>query len=674
MKRKITAIILVVALVLALAIPMTVAPVAAATTTVDGTNWQKTTNYDVATTIGLSDYACTDGYWGWTTSNIWDGPSAPTEVPAQTITGWVSGDFWAEWDEHGVYTHYWFTCDLDITDASALLEVKLVSKYKSPAKLTINDDLYVYVNGNYAGSGGTAIPAGKTGMPGDFVGAASQNKSVAPETDGWYIDGGLPILTDDFVDGTNTICILVEDFAQWGGVGHIQFQITTNEPPVAVADGYSTNEDTPLVIGAPGVLTNDTDAESDPLTAIKVTDPSYGSVTLSADGSFTYTPDTDYNGSDSFTYKANDGTADSNVATVTITVDPVNDPPVAVDDAYTTDEDTALVVAAPGVLGNDSDVDGDSLTAILDTNVNHGVLALNSDGSFIYTPDQGYFGGLADGESDTDSFTYKANDGTADSNVATVTITVTGNNDPVLRASKSADTTMAIPGETITYTIVVHNGGDCTLGVTVVDAMLGIDDYFRLAKGDTKTYTIPYLVTCSDPEILKNTVTVSAIHSEGRVRLIERSWEVQTMFAHTIGYWKNHDWCMLPEGSMFYPVQRRAPEMLLSFFPGRGAEDNGVNPVEMLRAQLIAAEFNFACYNGAMCYTRYTEADITGTMRQAEALLQRLYNDAGGTGNPDLDSWWDGLSKKTQKNVRQACEPLKDILATFNEIGDGYWE
>ena len=351
-----------------------------------------------------------------------------------------------------------------------------------------------------------------------------------------------------------------------------------------------------------------------------------------------------------------------------------NTPPVANDDAYSTDEDSALVVAAPGVLGNDTDADGDPLTAILVGGPSHAsAFTLNSDGSFNYTPDQAYFGGLADGESDTDSFTYKANDGIADSNVATVTITVTGNNDPCLRVDKSADTAMAVPGDTVTYTIVVHNCGDCTLGVTVVDEMVGIDDYFRLAKGATETYIIPYEVDCSDPEFLENTVTVSAIHSTGRMRPIERSWSVQTMFAHTIGFWKNHEWCELPSGSMFGCTNLTEPT-LLTFFPGRGAEDNGVNPVEMLRAQLLAAELNYACYNAEMCYTRYTEADITGTMRQAEALLQRIYLDAGGTGNPDLDTWWSNLSKKQQRNVRQACEPLKEILADFNEIGDGYWE
>ena len=94
----------------------------------------------------------------------------------------------------------------------------------------------------------------------------------------------------------------------------------TNSAPVAVADSYSTAHNTALVQAAPGVLANDTDADANPLTAIVDTSVSHGSLTLNANGGFTYTPTTGYSGPDSFTYHASDGTASSNVVTVSLTV------------------------------------------------------------------------------------------------------------------------------------------------------------------------------------------------------------------------------------------------------------------------------------------------------------------------------------------------------------------
>jgi VCBS repeat-containing protein len=176
-----------------------------------------------------------------------------------------------------------------------------------------------------------------------------------------------------------------------------------------------------LTVAAPGVLGNDADPDGDPLTAVLVTGPSHGSLTLNANGSFSYTPAADFAGSDSFTYRASDGSLNSNPVTVTITVTATNDTPAGVADAYTTAEDTVLTVPAPGVLGNDSDPDSDPLTAVLVTGPSHGSLTLNANGSFSYTPAADFAG--------SDSFSYRASDGTVSSSPATVTITVTPVND-----------------------------------------------------------------------------------------------------------------------------------------------------------------------------------------------------------------------------------------------------
>ncbi|MGD8853014.1 MAG: Ig-like domain-containing protein [Gammaproteobacteria bacterium] len=201
-----------------------------------------------------------------------------------------------------------------------------------------------------------------------------------------------------------------------------------NAAPVAYNDAYSTDQDTPLSVPAPGVLGNDTDADGDALT---VADPRTsaattqdGTVTLNSDGSFSYTPASDFAGDDTFTYTATDGTDTSNTATVTITVNAAggNSAPVANDDAYTTDQDVPLTDAAPGVLGNDTDADGDALT-VADPRTDAatdqgGSVTLNSDGSFSYTPLAGFTG--------DDSFSYSATDGTDTSNAATVTVSVAG--------------------------------------------------------------------------------------------------------------------------------------------------------------------------------------------------------------------------------------------------------
>ena len=168
---------------------------------------------------------------------------------------------------------------------------------------------------------------------------------------------------------------------------------------------------------ANGVLANDTDADDDTLKAVLHAGPSHGSLTLNDDGSFTYTPAADYNGTDSFTYYATDDTFDSAQVTVTITVNAVNDVPVGATDIYTVLPNNQLDInAASGLMSNDSDIDGDSLTVTLVDDVEHGTLTLNSDGSFSYVPETDYHG--------LDTFTYKLNDGNLDSENITVEIYV----------------------------------------------------------------------------------------------------------------------------------------------------------------------------------------------------------------------------------------------------------
>ncbi|MGQ0622323.1 MAG: Ig-like domain-containing protein [Panacagrimonas sp.] len=216
--------------------------------------------------------------------------------------------------------------------------------------------------------------------------------------------------------------------------------VAPNAVPVAVADSFMTSEDTVLSRSAPGVLGNDTDANGDALTAARVAEPSHGNLTLNPNGSFSYTPDANYNGPDSFTYRANDGAANSNTVTVGITVTPVNDAPVAVANPnfLTVVEGGSGSTGSNSVLSNDTDADGGPLTAMLVAGpANDSAFNLMANGRFSYTHDGS--------NTTTDSFTYRANDGTANSNTVTVGITITPVNDAPVAVNDSFSTAEGAP-------------------------------------------------------------------------------------------------------------------------------------------------------------------------------------------------------------------------------------
>ncbi|MFO7615970.1 MAG: Ig-like domain-containing protein [Bacteroidales bacterium] len=202
-------------------------------------------------------------------------------------------------------------------------------------------------------------------------------------------------------------------------------EIYINDVPAAPARTYTVAEDGTLSVAAPGLLLGLKDAQGDTLSAYQGSGPAHGTLTIDSKyGSFIYKPGRDYNGTDTFTYRVTDGTDWSAPATVTITVTPVNDAPVGNKDAYSTNEGVALAVGRlNGVLSNDKDIDGDSLTAQLIYNPGSGTLSyFNSDGSFRYVPNAGFSG--------TDSFVYRASDGKLLSGNTTVSITVVTNNPP----------------------------------------------------------------------------------------------------------------------------------------------------------------------------------------------------------------------------------------------------
>ena len=203
-----------------------------------------------------------------------------------------------------------------------------------------------------------------------------------------------------------------------------------NNVPTAMADSYTTDEDTPLAIAAAGVLANDADVDGDALTAVLVSDVSNGTLSLNADGSFIYTPDENFNGADSFTYTPNDGTTDGAAVTVDITVNAVNDAPtITAIDAGTVSEDDA--VQTINLLAGANDAEGDTLSVInitvTDENGDNVAFTDNGDGTISIDPDQ--FGDvLNEGDSRTVTVNYAVSDG-AEETANTATLVVSGVDD-----------------------------------------------------------------------------------------------------------------------------------------------------------------------------------------------------------------------------------------------------
>ena len=175
----------------------------------------------------------------------------------------------------------------------------------------------------------------------------------------------------------------------------VQDIIAGNQLPEVVADSYTVVEDNTLSVDAvSGVLANDNEPDGETMSTLLVTDGALGTVTLGPDGAFTYIPQLNASGTDTFTYQVSDGVGLSDEATVTITITEVNDEPVTAPDTYVGAPDEALIIAAPGVLDNDFDPERGSIQASLgNVTPTNGNLTLNADGSFTYTPDFG-FGGV----------------------------------------------------------------------------------------------------------------------------------------------------------------------------------------------------------------------------------------------------------------------------------------
>ena len=310
------------------------------------------------------------------------------------------------------------------------------------------------------GTGGEGLASGFPNPPATYYGQVLSSAYFTPTpgltVTAWVGDqlcgqaltreeGGLVVYVvsvraDDEVPGCGTPGRTVElriaeqrlsPLAAWNNGRLWPLTLRPDAPPTAADDTANTPEDTAILVD---VLANDLEPDAEMLVVEALGMPAHGTAVLS-EGLVFYTPDGDYCGADAFAYVVRAGRL-TDTADVAITIIPVNDPPIAADDIHATAQEVPLIVPAPGVLANDSDIDGDPLTVTLAAAPVEGAVDLSPDGSFVYTPTIHWSGVV--------SFTYSASDG-ALTDTAVVTILVDPGYDAVIAADDAYATNQDVP-------------------------------------------------------------------------------------------------------------------------------------------------------------------------------------------------------------------------------------
>ena len=301
--------------------------------------------------------------------------------------------------------------------ATGSVSVNVVSVNDLPVAVpdfaTTNEDITVTVD----------VTANDSDADGDSL--TVTNVSGASNGTASVIGNQVRYVPDPGFSGSETLTYTISDGN--GGTDSASLSITinmVNDPPVANNDSASTNEDTSTTIS---VLSNDTDGDGDTLSIQSVSNPPNGTASILGN-QVQYTPDANFNGNDSFTYTASDGNGGTDSATVNVTVNSVNDPPVANPDSGSTSEDSSVGI---NVISNDTDADGDSLTVSGNTQGSNGSVVCAGT-SCTYTPAANFNG--------SDSFSYTASDGNGGSDTATVSVTVSAVNDSPTAVGDSATT------------------------------------------------------------------------------------------------------------------------------------------------------------------------------------------------------------------------------------------
>ncbi|HEY9811453.1 MAG TPA: tandem-95 repeat protein, partial [Halomicronema sp.] len=261
--------------------------------------------------------------------------------------------------------------------------------------------------GGNVGGGNTGVDGGNTGVGGGNAGVGGGNAGGGNAGgDGGNAGGGNAGGDGGNAGGGNA-----------GGGG-----TTENQPPIFTGTTeFSINEDTPAII--PNPINNSSDPNNDPLSIINFTQPNNGILTQNEDGTFTYTPNPNFNGTDSFTVVISDGKGGTTTTEIILTINPVDDPLLVGNDNYITNENTPITLT--NLLENDSSIDGSKFSITNFSNPQNGTLTQNQDGTFTYIPNPKYHG--------TDQFTYTITDSKGNTNTGTVNITINSiNENPIV--------------------------------------------------------------------------------------------------------------------------------------------------------------------------------------------------------------------------------------------------
>ncbi|HZV55613.1 MAG TPA: cadherin-like domain-containing protein [Rhodocyclaceae bacterium] len=277
-----------------------------------------------------------------------------------------------------------------------------------------------------------------------------------------------------------------------------------NEAPTANADAYALSQNTTLsVVAGSGLLANDSDPENNSLTAALVTGPAHGSLTLNANGSLTYTPTVGYTGSDAFSYKANDGSLDSNTATVALTVNVVNYAPTTTLVLLTpiTEDSGPRLITQAQLLANVSDANGDPLTATsLAISAGAGTLVNNGNGTWTYTPVANDDAGV--------SFSYTVTDGSLTA-AGTATLDITPVNDTPTVANVMPDQA-ATQGAAFSYQFAASTFNDVDVGDTLTYSVSGVPSWLTF-NAASRTFA----GTPANADVGAATITVRATDGSG---------------------------------------------------------------------------------------------------------------------------------------------------------------